>query len=261
MRVDGEPASRADVLPGWGPHDRLGVVMTEPFGAIGASHMVQLAITAFYDVRPERRAGMPKGPDDKNPKAVYPEIYLFHVGGDYGDHSAFDFWPGRKEVAVPADPRLVLDAINDRAITRLLVPDAPSVEVEHEFKEPAAARDRILTALAYSADGRVAEPDIEIAGLHSRTEANVRLVLDPDRRYAGLGARSDASHPDPDLRARSWPARTEARRCEAAEGLELANARRTAIRVDGLAIETYRRISLDDALVMLAPTQLGVRPA
>jgi hypothetical protein len=253
VRVNGLPAGREDVLPGWHVHDRLGVVMTEPFGALGASHLIQLAITAWYDVRPARREAMPDSRNNKHPNAVYPEIFLLHVGGRHGDHSAFDFWPARKEVFLPADPRIVLDAINDRAITRLLVPDAPPVAVEHEFKEPAAARERIESVYAYSPCGRVDAPDVEIAGLQPRAEANIRMILDPARRYAGLSARDDFHHPDLDLRARSWPARTETRRAEAAASLPLANARREAIRVDGLATETYRAIALGDALGMLVP--------
>ena len=47
---------------------------------------------------------------------------------------------------VDRDPRAVLDAINDRAISRLLVPDADPVHVEHQWKEPASARERVVTA-------------------------------------------------------------------------------------------------------------------
>src|SRR5262245_7080336 len=97
----GRQATRADLLPDWTPYDRLGVVVTESFGAVGASHLIQLAITAFYDVRPERRAARLDGVD---PRAIYPEIYLFHVGEVHGDHSSFDFWPARKEVLVEDDP-------------------------------------------------------------------------------------------------------------------------------------------------------------
>jgi hypothetical protein len=215
--------------------------------------MIQLAITAFYDFRPARRSGTPRGTNATDPAAIYPEIYLIHVGGRHGDHSALDFWPSRKEVFLPPDPRIVLDAINDRAISRLLVPDGDPETVEHEFKEPAAARDRISSALAYDPSGRVRRPEIEIRGLDSRTEANARLILDPARRYSGAGSSSDAAHPDPVLRARSWALQTEARRLEAASGLRLAQGRRKAIRIDGLATETYRRISVGEALSMLVP--------
>src|SRR4051812_30763209 len=92
----GQRSSREALLPRWCPSDRLGVVMTETFGALAASHLIQIAITAFYDASPARREGKLGRADD--PKAIYPEIYLFHVGARHGDHSGFDFWPARKEV-------------------------------------------------------------------------------------------------------------------------------------------------------------------
>lgn len=244
----GISATRDELLPDWTPFDRLGVVVTEPFGALGASHLIQLAITAFYDVRPRRRAGRVDGQD---PRAIYPEIFLFHVGEAHGDHSMFDFWPARKEVLVGADPRVVLAAINDRAITRLAVPDSEPAEVIHEHKEPAAARDRIATALAYSPTGRVREPEWELAGLDLRTESNPSGVLDPDHRR-DLAAARRQPQPDSVLEERSWPVRTEARLREAQPGLAVAQRRRSALRnAEGLATETYRSVDVDTALLML----------
>jgi hypothetical protein len=242
------PATREDLLPDWRPCDRLGVVITEPFGALGASHLIQLAITAFYDVRPTRRAGRLDGQD---PRAIYPEIFLFHVGGAHGDHSMFDFWPARKEVLVDAEPRLVLAAINDRAITRLAVPDSDPAEVAHEHKEPAAARDRIASALVYSPTGRVRRPEWKIAGLDPRTEMNPSGVLDPDHRRQRAAA-LDEPQTDPFLEERSWPTRAAARLDEAGSGLPLARERRNAIRDEtGLVTETYRSVDVDTALAML----------
>lgn len=244
----GRPSTREELLPQWTPLDRLGLVVKEPFGALGASHLIQLAITAFYDIRPERRAGRVDGTD---PRAIYPEIFLFHVGEAHGDHSAFDFWPTRKEVFVERDARAVLDAINDRAITRLGVPDGELVPVVHEHKEPAAARDRIASVFVYSPTGRVAEAEWEIAGRDLRTESNPAMTLDPARRYSRAMDPSRAPEPS-ELAARSWPTRTEARLEEGRAGLELARRRRETTRgPDGLATESYRSVTVDDALAML----------
>jgi hypothetical protein len=248
VRRGGAVATREDLFPDWTTLDRLGVVVREPFGSIGASHLIQLAITAFYDGRPARRAGRLDGED---PKAIYPEIYLFHVGGSYGDHSAFDFWPARKEVPVPAEPRLVLDAINDRAITRLAVPDTDPVKVAHEHMEPAAARDRIVTAVAYAADGRPRRGDWSITGQDRRTELNPADVLRPDE-YAKQASSVAQPVGDDLLADRSWPSRLAARRMEAREGLALARRRREDLYDDaGCATESYRTISVDEALGML----------
>jgi hypothetical protein len=255
VRIGSRAASRDDLFSDWNPRDRLGVVITEPFGAIGATHLVQLAITAFYDVRPERRHGVSDGSEAEQPHAVYPDIYFFHVGGKHGDHTMLDVWPVRKEVFLRANPRSVLAAINDRGITRLAVPDIPSVPIEHEFKEPAAARDTIRDVFVYSPTGRVRDPEIELTGLEPTTESNARIILEPDlRAQAGRDAEAERGvHPDPELRARSWPAVTAERLSEALGGLELANARRGALRGEGKVTETYRKTSIDAALGMLVP--------
>jgi hypothetical protein len=254
VKRNGVPSTRDELLPAWTSSDRLGVVVTEPFGALGASHLIQLAITAFYDVRPTRRAG---GVGGEDPRAMYPEIYLFHVGGAHGDHSMFDFWPARKEVFVEKDARLVLDAINDRAVTRLAVPDGEPVDVAHEHKEPAAARDRLATALVYSATGRVRGPEWEIAGTDQRTEANPAGVLDPESRCLRAAAWRNSS-PDCFLEKRSWPVRTVARHDEGREALATARRRRAAVRGDdALAKETYRSVDVDTALTMLVARELA----
>ena len=245
---DGHVVDRDDVLPGWGPLDRLGVVMTEPFGAVGASHLIQIAITAFYDVVPARREGSVRN-DDR--RAIYPEIYLFHVGGEFGDHSSYDFWPARKEVFLPGDALAVLDAINDRGITRLAVPDKEPKHIEHEWKEPATAHDRIRTVVVYGADGRVNHPTWRIAGLSPATESNAKHVLDPAKRYSSSFVEPEFAD-EPALRARRWGTRTELRRGEAADGLALARSRRDRLRDGrGLAVEKYRAGSVDEALSML----------
>lgn len=243
----GVPTLRAQLFPDWGLLDRLGIIVHEPFGAVGASHLIQLAITSFYDARPARRDGIADGMD---PRSTYPEIYLFHVGGAHGDHSGYDFWPGRKEVLLPRDARLVLEAINERAITWLVAPDHPGVPVEHAHAEASAAHDRIRGAFAYSATGRVASADWELAGTAACTEENPRTVLSPEARASSA---SRIRRPDdPDLARRSWPVRTDARLNEAADGLTQAQRRREALKdAAGLVTETYRGVSIAEALAML----------
>ena len=134
VRIGDERVSPEAVFPDWSLLDRFGIVVTEPLGGLGASLLLQLAIAKFYSVRPDRRASVP----------VYPEIYLFHVGGPHGDFSYFDFWPPRKEVRVAASqPVSLLEAINAHGITRLALP----------LRDPAKSFMRSEAALA-SAAGR-----------------------------------------------------------------------------------------------------------
>ena len=120
VRVDGGPARLQDVFAGFGEQDRLGVVMGRPCGAVGASALITATTTAFYDFHRAR------GPEF----FVYPDYYLSHVGRPLGDHGRLDVWPRRTAVVVVGEePQAILEAIDDRAITRLVVEDGEPAEV------------------------------------------------------------------------------------------------------------------------------------
>ena len=50
IEVDGRPGGAEDVWSGFDGHDRVGVVLREPLDALGASGLLALSVTAFYDV-------------------------------------------------------------------------------------------------------------------------------------------------------------------------------------------------------------------
>ncbi len=240
IAVDGVPSSRDDVFPSWGVHDRLGVVVDRPLGATGASMLIQLAITAFYDVKPSRRE-----------VTLYPEVYLFHVGGRHGNHAYYDVYPPRKEVVVANEPAEILEAINDRAITRLAVVDGPVQEVTHHWKEPAAAQDRLVSAYAYQPSGRVDRGDLEITATDRRALVNTSIILRPKVTYAEQQeARVQAGN-------RSLPTNEVVVSTDylgdevPAEVRELVIEQRRDTDTDGGARETYRRIEVSEALQML----------
>ncbi len=169
VTIAGKPASVAELLD-WGPLDRLGVVVTSPFGGMGASLLVQLAIVCFYDWAGGKRRAQP----------INPEIYCFHVGVRYGNHGAYDFWPARKEMLVGNDHVEVLNAINDRGITHLVVPEGPAQKVTHHYKEPETAMDRIKRCFVYDAEGAVRDPDVIIRGRGVRPLENSLKTLWPE---------------------------------------------------------------------------------
>ncbi|MEF9604224.1 hypothetical protein O4J55_18480, partial [Paracoccus sp. PXZ] len=112
IRIGGVLAGLDDLFPGWTQLDRFGLVIDEPLGGVGATHLLQSAMMAYYDAKPSRRTS----------RAVYPEIHAFHIGKSHGSHAPYDFWPARREMILRTDDhREVLDAINDRGITRLAV--------------------------------------------------------------------------------------------------------------------------------------------
>ncbi|WP_333815789.1 hypothetical protein [Tabrizicola sp.] len=247
ISIGGKSASPDDLFPGWTELDRFGLVIDEPLGGIGATHLLQSAMMAFYDAKPERRAS----------RAVYPEIYAFHIGKSHGAHAPYDFWPARREVILRStDPREVLGAINDRGITRLAVPDRPPREVVHRPKEIEAALDRIASAFVYDASGRLAGGEVEITGTDKRTEFNPTQTLRPvaelvsQRRAPGAVNSAGIPIKEADDDYARW---LEACDTEiTAQDRERALGRRSGLRsAEGLCSETYRRVEVAEALKRL----------
>ena len=263
IELDGRPATIADLLPDAGAHGRLGIVVREPYAAVGASLLLLAAITAFYDAQRARSDRF----------YIYPDYFLFHVGRPYGDHSMLDVFPSHKEVIVPDDPHRILEAINDRAITWLVVPEGePGAAPGHREpgaapgqrepgaapgqrepgaapgqREPAtppqgrealaSAYDRIVASFSYSPTGRVTEPaDVRISG-NEATESCVRAVLDPEGEVAMRGA------------ADPYAAELARRAGEVAPEVRAQlRADRDRLRENGRPLESYRRLTLDRAL-------------
>ena len=125
---------------------------------------------------------------------IYPDYYLFHVGRPLGDHGRFDIWPRHKEVVVPGDADRLLEAVNDRGVTRLVVEDRAAGEPPSDPGALASARARVETCLAYSPSGRVEDADVRIAG-NQVTEGYVEAILDPEARMARLRAEGEESAP------------------------------------------------------------------
>jgi hypothetical protein len=285
IELDGRRATITELLAGTdggagdGAHGRLGIVVREPCGAVGASLLLLATITAFYDAQRARAAQF----------YIYPDYFLFHIDRPHGDHSMLDVWPSHKEVVVPDDPDAILEAINDRAITWLAVPErapapgqgeasvserAPAAapgegEASVPERAPAAAPgqreasvpdraaaaapgqrealasacDRIVAAFGYSATGRVPHGDVRITG-NEVTESYARAVLDPE---GVLATRGDATDP--------YAAEVARRAGEVApEARAQLRAQRDRLRENGRPLESYRRLTLDRALASLAPT-------
>jgi hypothetical protein len=231
IRLAGRVVRLVDLFEDFSEHDRLGVIIGRPGGGLGASALITAAITAFYDLQRAR------GPDF----FIYPDYYLFHLGRPFGDHSRLDIWPAHKEVVVPAEPLEVLRAVNDRAITRLLVEEGEPHDGELGVEELASARARISTCLAYSPSGRVTNGDVRVAA-NAVVEGYVNTTLDPGQRAAELRARgADARAAEIAARGDEIPREQRGRIKRAREGLV----------EDGVPVETYRCIELHEALARL----------
>jgi hypothetical protein len=256
IEVGGRSTDLHGLFPDLTPTDRFGIVVDDLLGGLGAALLIDAAVVGFFEADPRRREESP----------VYPEIYLFHVGGPQGDFGAFDFWPPRKEVIVAADdPVALLAEINGRAVTRLALPEAEPGDAERlttglsTWAEQAAARERLRSCFVYSPSGLLADADVRIASGEASIEANPELALWPIPVIEEVEEHLE----DPDyLPGLSIPAdntryidHTLARLDEVPKALrdELI-ARRAADReaAGGKRVETYRRVDTEEALLQIA---------
>jgi hypothetical protein len=230
IEVEGRSASFEDLFGGFEERDRVGVIVGDPLGAVGASTLLLAAVTRFYDFQRAKGGGF----------FIYPDYFVFHVGGQLGDHSMLDVWPSHKEVVVDDGPEQLLRAINDRAITRLVVQDGEPGQVEFDRETLASARSRIVSAVAYSPAGRVTGADVRIAG-NDVTESYVNAVINPDDIVEVLGEAA-SQHPD-EVSELGGDVSGELR--------GRVRARRRGLQEDGRPVETYRRVTLDEGLALL----------
>jgi hypothetical protein len=139
---------------------------------------------------------------------------------------------------VPAGADHVLEAVNDRAVTRLAVEDGEPGKPPSDPGALASARARIRTCLAYAPSGRVEDADVRIAG-NPVTEGYVEAILDPEARIARLRADGNAERADA-IAARAGEVARDSRQRVLAGRRDLVEG--------GVPVETYRRIGLDEAL-------------
>lgn len=264
IEIDGAPATVAELLPGWGAYDRFGIVVHGPFATLGASLLVQAAVLAFYAHDPSRRDVAPQ----------YPEIYLFHVGGRFGDHSWLDFWPPRKEVEVEARPDAVLAAVNDRAITRLAVPEGPPCDPSalvagaSSWADRQSGLARLRSCFVYAPTGEVADPDVVIRGAETTLAVDALATLDPEGTAQWFHATSVeellevAPGPSTLDDMAFWVGLVSARANEVPLEVRtrIANDLRARLH-DGCAREGYRRLATEQALLRLAPADVRRPPA
>ncbi len=237
--IAGRPAAIGDLFPGFGDRDRLGVIVRSDYGAVGASGLILATVTQFYEMQ-RATAGT---------FFTYPDYFVFHVGRARGDHAMFDIFRSHKEVVVADDPESILEAVNDRAITRLLVDDVAGHPADVLPDTRASAARRIQTVLAYRPSGRVADADVTVTG-NDVSERYVHAVLD---RPAGTGTiRAPNLGVDADLVDRQRGVDRMAR--------ERIRAARAALRVQGRPVESYRRITLDDGLARLTSSDTPAAP-
>lgn len=236
VRINGEVRPVTDLLPDFDEQSRLGIVVRDDFGAVGASLLLMTAVTAFYDIQRERH---PEG------FFRYADYFLFDVERRRGFFNMLEIAPEHKEVVVDDDPREILTTINDRAITHLVVPAGDATELEFSPESLASATHRLKAAYLYSPRGRVDDADVEIGG-NEYVDSYVWSVLQ-GTKWADIyeGTQTEVAY----LRDLLAPLDDEA----AATLL----ARRPDLQIEGRTTEGYRRVEIIEALNHLSPAPIA----
>jgi len=205
-------ASFADLCPGFTAQDRVGIIIRQPLGAIWNSALILAAVTAFYDEQRQLR-------DDF---FIYPDYYVFHVGCPAGEYSMFDIWPQHKCISVEGNPEAVLQAVNDRAISILVL----NADESHE-REP-----RDISLQRHTRNAALGRIRYAFLGSSEASRANVRIV--------GNGIVEKYVQQVIDQTGPVAETEREAVRCE----------RRQAV-LKGAAAEWYWRASMEETLAHL----------
>lgn len=158
---DGASAPLTELWPGgFDPvDDRLGVLLANPMDACGCSNLICGTITLFYD---HMRATKGTGNFFR-----YADAFLFGVGCEPGDFNQLDVWPLHKFVSIlQPTAEAVIEAINDRRITLLAIPET-GVRCRGEVVLSTwnAMLDQLRCVITYSPrTGRAREHDVELVG-------------------------------------------------------------------------------------------------
>ena len=131
---------------------RLGLLTPDGLEGVGAINLVMAYVTAFYDTY---RAVS----DDF---FAYPDYFSFQSRMPLADYKMFDIWPDHKNVHVPDDPKSRLNAINDRGINILLLPDKSPTDHSYERPQLESARRNITRCYVYAMSGQMAHAGMTI---------------------------------------------------------------------------------------------------
>lgn len=211
--IDGKKCLIDDIFKGFNEQDRLGIIVSKAGGAAGTSALLMAAVTRFYDFYRSNLG------EKKDQIRIYPDFFIFHLDQLWFNSFFMDIWPPHKNVVVKDDPEQILEAVNDRGITRLIVEDIKAVEAIFLKETLNSAKFRLKTAIAYSSSGRTNNGNIEITSC----KAAEKMLISSLNRSQAL---------------------TDIQRTE------LINKRKNLLR-NGRIVESYKSLDINQALKML----------
>lgn len=150
--ANGKSVRHVDFFSDFRSTTRLGIVAPTRFAVTGNINLLMAHVTAFFDCY---RA-------TEEEFFTYPDFYSFQTSKPKTLYGMFDIWPAHKDVLVEKNHSSCIDAITDRAINILAVPEGKRRTNTYKPEQLAAAVRTIDTCYTYSANGTVTSPDLVI---------------------------------------------------------------------------------------------------
>ncbi len=141
------------------PRDRLAVLLDEPLDPVGCATLIVATTTLFYEHLRATRG--PQG------FFRYPDTFLVGIGGPPGEFRRLDVWPPHKLVTLaPSTPEALLEALTDRRVTLLAVPeDGVGCRGAVALSTWNTLRDTVRQVVAYAPrTGRARDADLTLVG-------------------------------------------------------------------------------------------------
>ena len=213
LTLAGRETTHAEIFGDFAITRRVGVVCPTPLDGLGAASLLLACTTAFFESY--RAAG--------DSFFAYPDFFTFQLHGPVASYGYFDIWPDHKSVAVEA--AALTDAVTDRAIDVLIIPQDWTGTGELNPVQQAALSRTLRNAFTYAPAGTVENADLEIRFPRDPFESWVDKVL------ATVEDAGDAHWAEPvkdDLPEDRWRRGGEFR-----------------------LVQTFRQLSLEDAISRL----------
>lgn len=155
--LDGKGSTHSSVFGDFPITRRVGIVCVEPLDGLGAATLILSSVTAFYDSY--RSMG--------SEFFAYPDFYTFQLpgsaqstGSGRANYSRFDIWPAHKNVAT--EPETLTDAITDRAVDTLILPEGWQGKGPLQPEQQATLVRTVREGLLYRPDGMIPAAELEI---------------------------------------------------------------------------------------------------
>ncbi|MEM9778169.1 MAG: hypothetical protein AAF902_26570 [Chloroflexota bacterium] len=149
---NGNLVEHADFFSNVTKATRVGIYAPTGTDGVGATALIMAYVTAFYDTYRAKGEGF----------FAYPSFYTFQHVRPLSSYTMLDIWPRHKDVWVESSPVDLLNAINDRAINILLLPEQEPTNPSYEKAQLETALQTIHKCYLYSADGVVTSPTLKV---------------------------------------------------------------------------------------------------